>query len=61
MLERIPADSHPMDVLRRGFNVRKSGNFEKSFDQQQDVADRILLTLPTIIYCWYRFSHDSAT
>lgn len=31
---------------------------EESFDEQQDVADRLLAVLPSIICYWYRFSHD---
>ena len=58
VLERIPADSHPMDVMRTGVSMLGNIETEKSFDEQQDVADRILATLPAIICYWYRFSHD---
>lgn len=49
VLERIPADSHPMDVMRTGVSMLGNIETEKSFDEQQDVADRILATLPAII------------
>lgn len=58
VLERIPADSHPMDVMRTGVSMLGNLETEKSFSEQQDVADRILATLPGIICYWYRFSHD---
>ena len=58
VLERIPADSHPMDVMRTGVSMLGNLETEKSFDQQQDIADRILATLPAIICYWYRYSHD---
>ena len=58
VLERIPADSHPMDVMRTGVSMLGNLETEQSFDEQQDVADRILATLPAIICYWYRFSHD---
>lgn len=58
VLERIPADSHPMDVMRTGVSMLGNLETEASFDQQQDVADRILATLPAIICYWYRYSHD---
>ena len=58
VLERIPADSHPMDVMRTGVSMLGNLETEKSFEEQQDVADRILATLPAIICYWYRFSHD---
>ncbi|WP_432209780.1 bifunctional 2-methylcitrate synthase/citrate synthase [Acinetobacter variabilis] len=58
VLERIPADSHPMDVMRTGVSMLGNLETEQSLDQQQDVADRILATLPAIICYWYRYSHD---
>ena len=58
VLERIPADSHPMDVMRTGVSMLGNLETEQSFDKQQDVADRILATLPAIICYWYRYSHD---
>ncbi len=58
VLERIPADSHPMDVMRTGVSMLGNIETEASFTDQQDVADRILATLPAIICYWYRYSHD---
>ncbi|MFV5311094.1 2-methylcitrate synthase [Acinetobacter schindleri] len=58
VLERIPADSHPMDVMRTSVSMLGNLETEKSFAEQQDVADRILATLPAIICYWYRYSHD---
>src|SRR5690606_13136173 len=58
VLNRIPADSHPMDVMRTGVSMLGNLETEQSFEQQQDVADRILATLPAIICYWYRYSHD---
>lgn len=58
VLERIPADSHPMDVMRTGVSMLGNLETENSFADQQNVADRILATLPGIICYWYRFSHD---
>lgn len=58
VLERIPADSHPMDVMRTGCSVLGNLETEQSFAEQQDVADRLLAIFPSIITYWYRFSHD---
>src|SRR5690606_21606087 len=58
VLERIPADSHPMDVLRTGCSMLGNLETEKNFDEQQDVADRLLAALPGIICYWYRFAQD---
>ncbi|WNL37854.1 2-methylcitrate synthase [Halomonas sp. PAMB 3264] len=58
VLEEIPADAHPMDVMRTGTSMLGNLETEESFDEQQDVADRLLAVLPSIICYWYRFSHD---
>ena len=58
VLEALPAHAHPMDVMRTGVSMLGNLETEQSFEQQQDVADRILATLPAIICYWYRYSHD---
>ena len=57
-LERIPASAHPMDVMRTGVSMLGTLETEESFDQQQEVADRILAVLPAIVCYWYRYTHD---
>ncbi len=58
VLERIPADAHPMDVMRTGCSMLGNLETEADFDQQQDAADRLLAIFPSIIAYWYKFSHD---
>lgn len=58
VLEQIPKDAHPMDVMRTGTSMLGNLETEESFDEQQDVADRLLAVLPSIICYWYRYSHD---
>lgn len=58
VLERIPADTHPMDVMRTGCSMLGNLEPEGDFSNQRDVADRLLGVLPSIINYWYRFSHD---
>ncbi|GEN25968.1 2-methylcitrate synthase [Halomonas cupida] len=58
VLEQIPADAHPMDVMRTGASMLGNLETEEDFSQQQDVSDRLLAVLPSIICYWYRFSHD---
>ena len=56
VLEMIPAEAHPMDVLRTG--VSFLGNIEpedSDFSNQQDVADRLLACLPSMMVYWHRF------
>lgn len=57
-LEMIPADAHPMDVMRTGCSFLGNLEPEKDFSQQHDVADRLLAVFPSIICYWYRFTHD---
>jgi 2-methylcitrate synthase len=58
VLERIPASAHPMDVLRTGCSFLGNLEQEGDFDNQQNVADRLLACFPSIITYWYRYSHD---
>ncbi|MEM7762859.1 MAG: 2-methylcitrate synthase [Pseudomonadota bacterium] len=58
VLERIPADAHPMDVMRTGCSMLGNLETEADFSEQQAAADRLLATLPAIITYWYRYSHD---
>ena len=58
VLERIPANSHPMDVMRTGCSFLGNLETETDFAQQDDAADRLLAAFPSMICYWYRFSHD---
>jgi len=58
VLERIPADAHPMDVMRTGCSFLGNIEPERDFSDQQDVADRLLAVFPAIITYWYRFSRE---
>jgi 2-methylcitrate synthase len=58
LLETIPADTHPMDVMRTGCSYL--GNLEPEGDRanQADVADRLLAVFPSILLYWHRFHTD---
>lgn len=58
VLERIPADTHPMDVMRTGCSMLGNLEAEHNFSEQSEIADRLLAAFPSIICYWYRFSHD---
>jgi len=58
VLESIPRETHPMDVMRTGCSMLGNLEPETDFSQQQEAADRLLAALPAIICYWYRFSHD---
>jgi 2-methylcitrate synthase len=58
VLELIPGDAHPMDVLRTGVSLL--GNLEPETDlaAERDVSDRILALLPSMLLYWHRFHTD---
>ena len=56
-LERIPAGAHPMDVMRTGCSMLGNFELEGDFSRQDEVADRLLAALPSIICYWYVWSH----
>lgn len=58
VLECIPADTHPMDVMRTGCSMLGNLEAEHSFSEQSEITDRLLAAFPSIICYWYRFSHD---
>jgi 2-methylcitrate synthase len=58
VLEMIPADAHPMDVLRTGVSFLGNIEPEGDFANQQKVADRLLACLPSIILYWHRYHTD---
>ncbi|NKB32004.1 MAG: 2-methylcitrate synthase [Pseudomonadales bacterium] len=57
-LERIPASAHPMDVMRTGCSMLGNLEPEGLFDRQDEVIDRLLAALPSIICYWYCYSHE---
>jgi 2-methylcitrate synthase len=58
VLERIPANAHPMDVMRTGCSFLGNIESEGDFSRQMDVAERLLALFPAIVVYWYRYSHD---
>ena len=58
VLEKIPAGTHPMDVLRTGCSMLGNLEPEGDFANQDETADRLLAAIPSIMAYWYRFAHD---
>ena len=56
VLELIPADAHPMDVMRTGVSFLGNIEQENDFSEQGDKVDRILAVLPAIATYWYRYA-----
>lgn len=58
VLEQIPKDAHPMDVMRTGCSMLGNLETEADFSEQDDKIDRMLAAFPSIITYWYRFAHE---
>ncbi len=59
VLEEIPSNSHPMDVMRTGCSMLGCLETEEKFEEEDDKIDRMLAVFPSIITYWYKFSHES--
>ncbi len=58
VLEMVPADAHPMDVLRTGVSFLGNIEPEGDFSNQENVADRLLACLPSMMVYWHRYHTD---
>lgn len=58
VLEMIPADAHPMDVMRTGVSFLGNLETETNVENQQDTADRLFACLPSIMCYWHRYATD---
>lgn len=58
VLKLIPADTHPMDVMRTGCSFMGNIEPETDFSEQNRAANRLLAAFPAIMCYWYRFSHE---
>ncbi len=58
VLEMIPDNAHPMDVLRTGVSFLGNIEPEGDFGNQSDTADRLLACLPSMVLYWHRFHSD---
>ena len=59
VLEEIPSNSHPMDVMRTGCSMLGCLETEEKFVEEDDKIDRMLALFPSIITYWYKFSHEN--
>jgi 2-methylcitrate synthase len=61
VLEQLPADSHPMDVLRTGVSALGCLAPEANGHPvagARDIADRLLASLGSMLCYWHHFSRD---
>ncbi|HSW69408.1 MAG TPA: 2-methylcitrate synthase [Gammaproteobacteria bacterium] len=55
VLETIPAETHPMDVLRTGFSMLGTLEPESKHYSHYDIADRLIASTPGMLLYWYQF------
>jgi len=55
ILEQVPAEAHPMDVLRTGCSALGSMEPEASPGEQLKTAERLLATLPGMLLYWHHY------
>lgn len=55
ILEHIPRDANPMDVMRTGCSVLGTLEQETSFDEQDEHIVNMLAKFPGIMAYWYHF------
>lgn len=61
VLERIPANAHPMDVMRTGCSMLGTLEPEASdrnTDAAKDLGDRLIACFGSILLYWYHFNHN---
>lgn len=57
VLQRIPEDAHPMDVMRTGCSFLGNIEPEHTFEDQNHKIERMLAVFPSILNYWYNYSH----
>ncbi|MBL1276388.1 MAG: 2-methylcitrate synthase [Ectothiorhodospiraceae bacterium] len=55
ILQHLPANSHPMDVLRTGVSVLGCLEPETYNNNQNEISERLLAILPSILFYWYHY------
>ena len=61
ILECIPANTHPMDIMRTAASVLGSvlpEGDEQKLAPARDIADRLLASFASMLLYWYHFSHS---
>jgi 2-methylcitrate synthase len=61
ILECVPANTHPMDVLRTGCSALGSmlpENQDHKLSEARDIADRMMASFGSMLLYWHHFSHS---
>ncbi|MDO9283155.1 MAG: 2-methylcitrate synthase [Methylotenera sp.] len=62
VLEQIPANAHPMDVMRTGCSMLgtlEPESTDRNIDAAKDLGDRLIACFGSILIYWYHFSHNN--
>ena len=62
VLEQIPKNAHPMDVLRTGCSMLGTIEQEaedRNIEQTKNIADRLISCFGSMLIYWYHFSHNN--
>jgi 2-methylcitrate synthase len=57
ILEQLPADAHPMDVLRTACSALGCIEPEDAGNTLEKITDRLLGIFPSFLMYWFHFSH----
>lgn len=57
ILEKIPVNTHPMDVLRTGCSFLGTIEPENTTHTQIEIANRLIACFPAILMYWFHFHH----
>ncbi len=61
VLEQIPKNTHPMDVMRTGcamLGTLQPEAADRNTEAAQDLGDRLIACFGSILLYWYHFSHN---
>ena len=61
VLENIPKNTHPMDVMRTGCSMLgtlEPESNERNIDQARNIADRLISSFGSMLIYWYKYSHE---
>jgi len=61
VLEQIPKDAHPMDVMRTGCSMLgtlEPESIDRNIEGTKELADRLISCFGSILIYWYKFSHE---
>ena len=58
VLEALPSNAHPMDVLRTATSFLGSLEPENGFEQGKDIAERLLACFPSILLYWHHYHQN---